>query len=739
MSVTLAALLAVALAAGALAVQQSRAVGERNVTIALQRDRAEARQLAATADALRVAEPVTAMLLSVAAWRLASAGEAGTSLTDPLALAAVTEARASLTGSLAQRETASFHDPATDVRTFRALSRDGRTLVSASDGEARIWDVRTGRRASGFTGIGDDLTGIALSPSGRRLAVVSRTKLTIWDVAKGRPTGATLTVPEGGDGGWSQPFFGQAEDLVLVRLGEGLTVWNSETGGEAFPFSAGMDFDTSPDGRGLVTAGLDGNVTAWTLKDRGKVRLDHCESCALRAAYSPDNRTVAVRNGALVRLRDASTGADLQRSFTGADTQRAFDEGDADTLRFSPDGRFLASVTGKSIRIWRVEDGALLLTHAIDAFSPVAAFDPDGRTLRYLSEGSVTTLDIAAVTMPVVLKDAETHRAALSPDGRLLASKGERTSEVRLWDVRRRKPVATLDVGLEDLGGYFEMAFSGDGGRLAVISGTGNGVAIWDTRTFRRIAAVEASTQGYVSAVAMSPDGAVVACYVAPSDTSGGKKGEIHAWDVPSGRHRWSRKQVYPEGLRFTPDGRALAIVGDEQRLLDAETGKPFGPSYGSPTVGVSVTGLAFSEDGSRFVISDEVERLSIWETGSRRPVGGIIRGGSDIAAPLLAYSPRGDVIASRTDARSVALWDVATGRRLGAPIAVGAGEPKSLAFTADGSRLVTVDSEGALTEHPVDTEVVVTAVCERAGRTLTRQEWETYLKDIPYRNVCPD
>ncbi|MFC3981907.1 WD40 repeat domain-containing serine/threonine protein kinase [Streptosporangium jomthongense] len=722
LSVTLAGLLAVALAAGVLAVQQGRVAEARSVTIAHQRDQAQARQLAATAESLRVSEPVRAMLLSVAAWRL-----------NP-----VVEARAALTGSLAQRETAAFHDPAAGVHTLRALSRDGRVLVSAGDGQARVWDVRTGGRAGGFDGIGDELTGIALSPSGRLLAVVSGTKLTIWDMTTGKPTGATLTVRGRGVDGISQVTFGRSEDLVLVSRGEGLMVWNRRTGGEAAPFTAGMGFDTSPDGTGLAVADLGGNATATTLADGRKVSLGQRCTCVRRVAYSPDGKVVAVRTGALIRLHDASTGADLQRSFTDADVQRSFDEGDADTLVFSPDGRFLASVSERNIRLWRVADGALLFTHAVAAFRPVAAFDPDGRTLRYLSEDSVTSLDIAFATAPAPLGKAGFARAALSPDGRLLASKGEGPGKVVLWDVRGRRSPAALDVGSQDPGGYFEMAFSGDGRRLAVVTGDMAGeVQIWDARTFEKVMTVTAPRQGNVTAIAVNADGTALAGYVAYPDSPTGDGGEIHLWDVPGGRHRWARKQGYPDGLRFAPDGRALAVAGGEQRLLDTRTGKPFGPSYGSPTVGVPVLSLAFGGDGSRFAIADQAGRLSVWETSSRKQVGETVRTGAG-ETPLLTYSPRGDVIAGRVDGGSVALWDVETGRRLGAPIATGPGEPKALAFTGDGTRLVVADSSGVLAEHPVEPEAVANAVCARAGRTLSAQEWRTYLGETPYRDVCP-
>ncbi|MGJ6968172.1 protein kinase domain-containing protein [Streptosporangium sp. G11] len=714
LSGTLAVLLVVALAAGAFAVQQSRVADARSAVIASQRDQATAARLAATADTLRTAEPVRAMLLSVAAWRLAP----------------VVEARASLTGSLTQRETATFHDPATGIQTLRALSADGRTLVSASDGEARVWDVRTGRRAGGFTGIGGELRGIALSPKGGRLAVISGQRLRIWDVRTGRPTGAVMEVQGLTAGGDTTASFGQSEDWLLVGQGEGFIAWNVVTGRRHSPVVGAIGTDVSADGRGIATGTINGEVVAFTLEDLRRIPLgDRCGTCAPRAAYSPDGATIAVGRGRNVELREASTGAKLDTFF---------EEGATEELVFSSDGRFLATATNTALRLWRVQDGRLLLTQRIDAYEPVVAFDPDGRTLRYLTEDAVTSLDVSALTRPVTLKGPGTGWAALSPGGRFLASRGAEASEVVIRDVRRRTRVGSLDIGPGGSDGNFSMAFSADGGRLVVNNGSHSPrLTVWDTSTFKRIATVSLTRGGQVPAVAISADGTAVASYTLYYDAAVAPEGEIHVWDVPSGRLRWSRPQDPAEGLAFTPDGGALAVAGGEHRLLDAGTGEPFGDTYGSSSVRIPAIALAFGADGARFAVADREGRISVFETRGRKRVGDMIRGEEGTGADL-TYSPRGDVIAAAMTERSVGIWDVATGRRLGQPIAAQTGDLRALAFSPDGARLIAVDTAGTLSEYPVEPEAVARAVCERAGRTLSHEEWRTYLGDLPYRNVCP-
>ncbi|MDP9840882.1 WD40 repeat protein [Streptosporangium lutulentum] len=715
LSVTLAVLLVIALAAGTLAVRQGMAADARSAVLASQRDSAEARRLATTADTLRVADPVRAMLLSVAAWRLAP----------------VIEARASLSGSLAQWETATFHDPATSIRTLRALSGDGRTLVSAGEGEARIWDVRTGRRTGGFGGIGEDLRALALSPSGRLLAVINGLELTVWDVVTGGPTGVALTVRGRFDGGDTGVFFGQAENRLVVVRDRGLTVVDLTTGRTTSPPGFGS-VDVSPDGNRLVAGGVDGLPTVWTLDRTAGLPLGGgCDGCAPDVAYSPDGRTVAVARNKDIELRDA---------FTGARLDPLFEEGDGGDLAFSPDGRFLSAADETSLKLWRVRDGRLLLTRRIDAFSPVVAFDPDGRTLRHLTEGSVTAFDITALTRPVTLKGPVTTWAELAPGGRLLASRETETSEVVLRDVRRRTRVAALEAGPVRDDGHLEMAFSGDGRRLAIqTGGRSPRLTVWDTVTFRRIAAVAIRRDARALAVAINTDGSAVASYANHQDARRPLpgRGKIRVWDVPSGRLRWSRPQESVAGQVFSPNGKALAPVGGDQRLLDTVTGKPFGDAYGSRGTGSPMISLAFSRDGARFATADRAGRISVWETATRRRVGVLIRGGAGAGAGLV-HSPRGDVIAAGAGERAVALWDIATGRRLGQPITVGTGDLRSLAFAEDGSRLIMIDVDGVLTEHPVDPELAARAVCARAGRTLSREEWSAYLNGVPYRNVCP-
>ncbi|MEU7748699.1 hypothetical protein [Nonomuraea sp. NPDC049158] len=101
-----------------------------------------------------------------------------------------------------------------------------------------------------------------------------------------------------------------------------------------------------------------------------------------------------------------------------------------------------------------------------------------------------------------------------------------------------------------------------------------------------------------------------------------------------------------------------------------------------------------------------------------------------------IVFSPKGDVAAS-IGAGEVQLWDVAAPRKLG-PSMAAEGDSVSAAFGSDGAVLHTLDDKGVLRDMSVGPEATAATICARAGRGLTRADWQRYLPGVPYREVCP-
>ncbi|WP_435857731.1 nSTAND1 domain-containing NTPase [Streptomyces mirabilis] len=241
---TLSLLLALAVLAGAVAWQQNRS-NDRQHT------QTEARRIAAVADSMRFSDPVKAMQLSVAAWRLAH----------------TTETRAALLGAKAQKERDVFAPPEyysddPDVAQ-RMLSADGRTLVSLGKRWIRRWAVGTHKLLASVKGVGK-----ALGSFEYRLSPDAHTLLE-YDVDGAGPVRVRSLVP------------GLSDDQIL-------------------PSTDTADF--APSGRTVLTddtsSGRPGQrkVRLWDVRNRRVLfeRPFADDDSAEYTAVAPDDRRVAL-------------------------------------------------------------------------------------------------------------------------------------------------------------------------------------------------------------------------------------------------------------------------------------------------------------------------------------------------------------------------------------------------------------------------------------------------------------
>ena len=85
-----------------------------------------------------------------------------------------------------------------------------------------------------------------------------------------------------------------------------------------------------------------------------------------------------------------------------------------------------------------------------------------------------------------------------------------------------------------------------------------------------------------------------------------------------------------------------------------------------------------------------------------------------------------------------MALYDVASGQRIGDPINSQAPGAFPGFLPPDGSELV-VSVPTGIAVWDLDPKAQFTAGCRIAGRALTRAEWVTYLSGFgDYRQTCP-
>lgn len=299
----------------------------------------------------------------------------------------------------------------------------------------------------------------------------------------------------------------------------------------------------------------------------------------LRAvAYSPDGSRLATAGDAGVTLVwDVASGRPVTTIAQpdSASVRRA-DERRVWRLAFSPDGELLATAT-QHVRVWRAADGAAVAFPAGlgESREPSLAFTPDGSLLvarrwsfghEAAFTGGVAVWHRAAEGLaPFVEEGGGVLAMAVSAAGGLLAVVRSRFDAhgVSLWRLDDRKLDGLLDVPpvpMDHLrAAVNEVAFSPDGGRLAVAAG--RHAYVYDVPGRKQSARLEGHASE-VSSVAFAPDGTALA--------TAGMDGAVRVWDVASGRERasydWGLGKL--RGLAFAPDGMTAAVVGDKSKVV---------------------------------------------------------------------------------------------------------------------------------------------------------------------------
>jgi WD40 repeat protein len=191
----------------------------------------------------------------------------------------------------------------------------------------------------------------------------------------------------------------------------------------------------SPDGTRLYSASLDTWVRIWNrtgslLHAFQPTGADDFPSPVLGIGISPDGTQLAV------------IPADGPVKIWGLDAYNPLKElggsGGYDTsdIVFSPDGKLLAADLATGLFLWRLADGAELLSPGLNSLA--VAFSPDGRLLAYSEVTDTSTVNLTSPDGAQKIHTLPGHlgpvwELVFSPDSSILASTDG--VETRLWRV----------------------------------------------------------------------------------------------------------------------------------------------------------------------------------------------------------------------------------------------------------------------------------------------------------------
>jgi WD40 repeat protein/tRNA A-37 threonylcarbamoyl transferase component Bud32 len=342
------------------------------------------------------------------------------------------------------------------------------------------------------------------------------------------------------------------------------------------------------------------------------------------------------------------------------------------------------------------------------------------RRLRMLLAVVAAALVVAVIagSFALVQRGSARHTAAVAQAGRLAAQSREVAAQHPDLGLLLALEAGRLDDSVDTRGallGALEhgsrirawlqgfdspvnaTAFSPDSKLLATV--TQHGTTLWDTSTWRPVGPPLRSSQGKGEGVDISPDGRTLAI--------AGGEGRVELWDVAT--RKKLRELTDPAAARsdepalsavvYSPDGGVIAAGGQEANhvtLWDVASGQVIaGPIITNPPGG-GAQSISFSPDSKRIAVPGASGTVGIWDVATGRRVGEPLAiGSADVEEAIFAEDGR-TLIAS-DDSGSVSMVDIATGRPSRPPLSVGDDVAASLDLSPDGRLLAAASYRGSV------------------------------------------
>jgi WD40 repeat protein/uncharacterized caspase-like protein len=547
------------------------------------------------------------------------------------------------------------------VRTFEghsypvtsvAFSPDGRLILSgsgkpksgaeqtkAASGETmKLWDVATGKEVRGFPVEGEGVDAVAFSPDGRLALSGGRDQtMRLWDLA----TGTELRSFPGITG--RTRFVSKITSVAFSPDGR------FALSGNSYDKLMGADRRT-----GLTNAA---NTRLWDVNTGQEVRSFAVPSETItkvagelwsnptRAIFSPDGRFVLTNNGGSVRLSDVATGRELRR-FRGH-SSGVF------AATVSPDGRWLLSQNGGTLKLWDLATGKQLRRFDHNLRGEAMTFSPDSRLIASAGHGGFENLG-----MSNVVAFSPDRRSILATDGWKVmlwdAATGERLRELGeargpdnysliLWDAQTGKAMRHFSGHSQRL---MSLALSPDG-RVAASSSRDKTMRLWEVATGKELRRFEFGTSSLDSPeVTFSADGGTVILAGVRGSELGAARTAV-LWDVATGNQL--RRVDLPHlssTFSFSPDRSLLLMQGKDHvvSLFDMAKQKELHTFTGHKSF---VEAIAFLPDRQHVISGSLDGTVRIWGLREKRELVRFMAGSDDA---WLTLTPQGFFASAHRD-----------------------------------------------------------------------------------------
>jgi RNA polymerase sigma factor (sigma-70 family) len=532
-----------------------------------------------------------------------------------------------------------------DRVTCLAFSPDGNNLASGGyDQAVAIWDADTGKELARLTGHRTGIEAVAFSPDGKFLA-------------------------SGGGG----PVGRGGEDHII-------RVWDVGARKQVAGFGPGgvtvVSVALSPGGKLLAAVLADGNTDLWDVVATRRLRRTAGQG---KAILSPDARLAAWASRGTLVVADLVLGKEAFRLDLPASSA---------ALAFSPDSASLAVSDGEGgIHLLNATTGKLL--------GRLAGRKPAGTAGAFLSGGK--GFASWGGRGPGCLWDLATGKARPQPDwptsGLVFgkdqaAAPGVGGGAIERWQLSARRPLNPAD----HQGGIGSVALAAEGTLLVTYSPSERCVRRWDARSWQQRShlRIQQPAEGRIAAVALSPDGKLLAAGGLKHDNRGGDLVPV-LWllDPVTGKRVCSLQghRDWVGAVAFSPDSKRLASADAAREVLLWES--PTGKLLHRLRCHARVGAVTFSPDGQILAVAENGPPnpgLCLWEVSTGKLLRRFSRGYCDTSS--LAFSADSRMVAVASGEQDISVWEVVTGQKRLTLSTRGKGWVRSVAFSPDGALL---------------------------------------------------
>ncbi|HEY3026637.1 MAG TPA: WD40 repeat domain-containing protein, partial [Pyrinomonadaceae bacterium] len=679
------------------------------------------------------------------------------------------------------RDLSSGTQSAMSMSPFVAFSRDGRLIAAAAgSNSAKIWDVTSGRELQTLSGPEGSMSAslggmyfIGFTSNGRVVTISDAIR--VWDVATGRElqtvasTSLNIAAFSGGGGGAAlSPDGNQLATIITDGERPQIKFWDLGSGSEARSVDLPDKEINSPelsfaaDGRLLVSGIVDKRLKLWDVASKGngmERELAPTTKDYSLVKFSRDGRLLALSEGYSIRLWETATGRELpplklpnSGIFAGGNAFVSFsDDGkrvatggfDTPTILWETEtGKQILSMNGRTNMAYKVAfsaDGTRLssggrtrwdlrtgrgvrITSAPADNSRFGVPSPDGRLLATFSPNSniVSILETPAGRQVQTLTPAGggggVQRAVFSPDGTMLATSYGATTEqlqnplsanqassnmnqIKIWDVKSGRELRSLPVA----NGAAEVGFSADGRLLATLGALGK-ISLWDTASGNKLRDLTSSPMERLSAMGSMgnpgamPDPGSLGNMGAQMGKAG-KQGTMPQFpnmaDMTAvvtnmmGAMSAGTMGRTVTSVAFSPDGRTLATGG-----VESKSNLDLAALSGAPQKGQKKNSAKPTdpEEMMKNIKFEAIGQVVLWDVATGREIGALKGHGKGVTQ--VAFSRDGRLLASSSTDNTIRIWDVATQREL-RTLTGHSSNIDSLDFSPDSSLLASAGDDG--------------------------------------------